>query len=220
MTALEILIFLTCIALAAALIVTRYKIKLELPAGKSEEKSSDDPHHAPAAAHHSGGGDHSHAHGHKKDWVQTILGWLIGIGLVVLVVLAVIWMHERSVREIQNNTTYSVGRAAAAHAAAIRGSMPVSSDWQRIVLPQADADWSPWVQIPVGYTIRFCDPVSDQSCSAKDFSAARFDLQCRSLADGTALDQESGQCTWTDAHRMRAKGMDAMTLLYRFEPQE
>lgn len=98
-------------------------------------------------------------------------------------------------------------------------SRAVSSNWQRTTLPSSDADWPSWIEIPVGHSIRFCDPVRDPGCSATDFSGVRFDAQCRSLVDGNPRDQMSGECTWTDAYRARAKGSEPITLLYRFERQ-
>lgn len=97
------------------------------------------------------------------------------------------------------------------------GSRAVSSNWQRTTLPSSDADWSSWIEIPVGHSIKFCDLANDPGCSATDFSDVRFDAQCRSLVDGNPRDQMSGECTWTDAYRMRAKGSESMTLLYRFK---
>lgn len=196
-------------------------------AGRKKEHKTP---HAPASAHKPAHGSHDHpekASGLKRVGqvlVSTLL-MLWYVAIVVLVVYVIHWLHEDSKKLVQANSTYSVGQAAAAQARAARGGHSavtnacpvVSDDWQRTILPPGDADWPSWTSVPRCHRIKLCDPVNDPGCSAKDFSDVRFDAQCRSLSDGQPRNQESGDCTWTDAYRMRAKGSEPMPLLYRFE---
>lgn len=222
----KIATILICIALGIVLIATRFRISL--PSRKPSEKKQADAH--PAPAHEPAHGANDHHHGGKsgiKKAVHAVGSVLLAVwyvALVALVVFGSIWLYQDSIKLVQANSTYSVGQAAAAQARAARGgrlaatsSCPVvSDDWKRTTLPQGGADWPSWISVPVCHTIQFCDPVNDPGCSAKDFSNVRFDAQCRSLSDGHPRSQESGDCTWTDAYRMRAKGSDPMPLLYRF----
>lgn len=222
----KITTILICIALGILLIATRFRISL--PSRKPSEKQQADAHPAPAhkPAHDADDHHHKGPSGLKKaaHAVGNGLLALWYVAIVLLVVYGIHWLHEDSKRLLQANSTYSVGLAAAAQARAARGGYSavsndcpvVSEDWQRTTLPPGDADWPSWTSVPRCHSIEFCDPVNDPECSAEDFSNVRFDAQCRSLSDGNPRSQESGDCTWTDAYRMRAKGSEPMPFLYRF----
>lgn len=158
----------------------------------------------------------------KKGVLKPSFGMAALVTLVLIALVFVVSNIDEWAAELKKtgDDTENVASAPQRSAAATRGSIPsVSYEWQRVTLPQGDADWPSWILMPAGHSIQFCDPVNDPGCSARDFRNVRFDAQCRSLADGNPRDQESGECVWTDAYRMRAKGTEPMTLLYRFKPE-
>lgn len=154
----------------------------------------------------------------KKKPSGLVVGCLV-VGIFLTVAIGLRKVSDMSVSEEAQET--EVSTVSSSETRVTRDDTPtvsyVSYEWHRITLPQGDADWPSWIQVPVGHTITFCDPVKDPGCSAKDFSDVRYTAQCRSLADGQPRDQQSGECTWTDAYRARAKGPEPMPLLYRFK---
>lgn len=150
----------------------------------------------------------------KPTWSMALMVTLVLLAACFVVPKIDEWTIENESANIGTQNAVSTQRQTVSQTEV---AIPtVSYEWQRITLPSGDADWPSWIEIPMGHTITYCDPVNDPSCSAKDFSNARFDLQCRSLADGTPRDWESEECAWSAANRARAKGTESMPLLYRF----
>lgn len=141
---------------------------------------------------------------------------IVTVGIMIALIAAVILLVPTLARII-NDAVPAPGPSRAYTGAAARAPSPpqrVTTAWQRIVVT---SDWSPWISIPPGYQIWYCDIDVDTGCSAADFSRARFSLECRDLA-GQSHAFDSGQCQWGDANRVRTNGSPSFTLLYRFAP--
>jgi|GEM_PF-3877548 len=215
-----ILFLVICIVLAVGMIMARFKIKPEFHWPSSDKPAEKDDHHPkPADPHHpaSGGGDHGshddgHGGGHKKEGGSTLRN--IGIFLVLAAIaFSLVTCANRQPKpggsgDFRMNLAISSGT--------LPSSPSVPEGWQRVMAPKSSDSWSEWVDIPVGYTLIFCDMQNDPTCSASDFSNARFDIQCRDLASGESRVGPQG-CPTADANRVRAKGDQPLSINYRFE---
>lgn len=179
--------------------------------------------------------DHAHGghgHGHAPEpWWKKARSLLLWVGVLALLGYGVFNLHACSVRQIQDNTTYSASRARAAMQMAERSAgtggvslrLPgasqfcpsdVSLEWQTFTAPAAGQEWPALVEVPRCHRIVWCKPTDDLTCPKRD--VAGYEEQCREISGALKIWTQS-TCKLINASRTRSLTAEPIEMLYRFE---
>lgn len=203
--------------------VTMLVIQALRPSKKKKPETNSKPDHPSTSDNHKtqkAGGHGGHDDHHHTPFWEKVMGIVTTFVLICLGLLAFMWLVNElfgpfgvapgasSERRYELSLTYG----------AEKKSVTASSEWHQTIAPPKGDLWSPWIVIPTGYTIEFCDKVRYPSCSARSFDDVGFIPQCRSPIDGSPLDWNDVSCRYSDANRIQAKGSRAMPVHYLFVP--